>query len=250
MPRIADFSQTTKDLLAKKVGFRCSDPFCRKLTIGASADGSKAINVGEAAHITAAEPGGPRYDSIITEEQRKAEANGIWLCRTHAAMVDRDETYFTVELLLRWKALAEKESNEAIQGIVSVERNQFNLRVLYDDLKACSEKIEEIISINRNVVFNAEDLHIPLDYEKKIESVFDYIGMTYASRMRKCFLEIEAFKEVLKEENKRFKGRSGKMADLQAVIYGHKLEGFLSLMKKLNIQELVEMIGKLFDESD
>ena len=63
MPRQADFSQKTKDTLAAKVGYRCSNPFCRKSTIGANADGSGTINIGEAAHITAAEPGGARYDA-------------------------------------------------------------------------------------------------------------------------------------------------------------------------------------------
>ena len=96
MPRKADFTQKTKDSLASKVGYKCSNPFCRKSTIGANAEGSGTINIGEAAHITAAEPGGARYDSTLSVEQRKSESNGIWLCRNHAAMIDRDEKYFTV----------------------------------------------------------------------------------------------------------------------------------------------------------
>ena len=33
---------------------------------------NKIINIGVAAHICAAAPGGPRYDSAMTEEERKS----------------------------------------------------------------------------------------------------------------------------------------------------------------------------------
>ena len=130
MPRSADFSQKTKELMAKKVGYHCSNPFCRKLTIGANADGSGTINIGEAAHITAAEPGGPRYDPSLTVEERKSESNGIWMCRNHAAMIDRDEPFFTVDLIRRWKVEAEKEANERLRDIVPSENLQFTLRMI------------------------------------------------------------------------------------------------------------------------
>lgn len=77
MPRDADFTASTKEILAKKVGYRCSNPFCRKTTIGANANGTGTISIGEAAHITAASPGGPRYDPTMTEDERKDESNGI-----------------------------------------------------------------------------------------------------------------------------------------------------------------------------
>ena len=74
MARQADFTQSVKNSLAAKVGYRCSNPFCRIPTIGSNADASGTINIGEAAHITAAEPGGARYDSSLTVDQRKDES--------------------------------------------------------------------------------------------------------------------------------------------------------------------------------
>lgn len=71
-----DFSAATKELLAKRVGYRCSNPDCRQPTSGPQEDPSKAINVGVAAHITAASPDGPRFDPSLTPEQRSSTEVG------------------------------------------------------------------------------------------------------------------------------------------------------------------------------
>ncbi|MFN5683968.1 MAG: hypothetical protein ACK46T_07325, partial [Bradyrhizobium sp.] len=65
------------------------------------------VNVGEAAHITAAAPGGKRHDPSLTQEERRAASNGIWLCELCAKLIDTDEERFTVEHLRRWKHDAE-----------------------------------------------------------------------------------------------------------------------------------------------
>ena len=31
----------------------------------------------------------------MTPEERAGYENGIWMCRTHVALIDRDEKYFT-----------------------------------------------------------------------------------------------------------------------------------------------------------
>ena len=76
-----DFSAKVKGLLAKRVGYVCSNPNCRKQTSGPQKDSNKTINIGVAAHITAASSKGPRFDKSLTNEQRKSESNGIWLCQ-------------------------------------------------------------------------------------------------------------------------------------------------------------------------
>ena len=74
-----DFSSSTKELLANRVGRRCSNPNCRKLTCGANDDPTKITNIGVAAHICAAAKGGPRFDPNMSTEERKSFYNGIWL---------------------------------------------------------------------------------------------------------------------------------------------------------------------------
>ena len=103
-----EFSQQTKEKLSMRAGYRCSKPDCMSPTRGAASDDDGTINIGVAAHITAASPGGPRYDAALTSDQRKQHSNGIWLCETHAKLIDSDEKYFTLELLHTWKSEAEK----------------------------------------------------------------------------------------------------------------------------------------------
>ena len=83
-----EFTSTTKDHIAKRVGYLCSNPDCRCSTIAAAVTHDGIVNVGVAAHITAAAPGGPRYDSTLSREQRRHHTNGIWMCQTHGKLVE------------------------------------------------------------------------------------------------------------------------------------------------------------------
>lgn len=103
-----DFSLATKELLANRVGRKCSNPSCRKLTCGANTDPDKITNIGVASHICAAAKGGPRYDESMTPEERKAFDNGIWLCQSCSKLIDTDTIRYTKEVLLRWKKIAEE----------------------------------------------------------------------------------------------------------------------------------------------
>lgn len=105
-----DFTKPIKDTLAKRAGFLCSNPDCRKATIGAHSETEKSTSIGEAAHITAAAKGGKRYNPLLTADQRGAIDNGIWLCCTCATLIDKDEKVFTEQLLYQWKGGVEAES--------------------------------------------------------------------------------------------------------------------------------------------
>lgn len=110
-----DFTEKTKRLLAERVGYRCSNPDCSVITVGAKGSCAyKVTKIGVAAHITAAAEGGPRYNSDLTTEQRKDISNGIWLCQTCSVLIDRDELKYTVKLINDWKSKAELESNDRI----------------------------------------------------------------------------------------------------------------------------------------
>jgi hypothetical protein len=102
MPR-DDFSTTTKEQLGKRSASTCSNPECPQVTHGPSIDPERSINVGVAAHICAASPGGPRYDESMSREDRSSATNGIWLCQKCAKLVDTDPGRYTVAVLARWK---------------------------------------------------------------------------------------------------------------------------------------------------
>jgi hypothetical protein len=115
-----DFNSKTKDILAKRVGFLCSNPICRKHTIGPNSNPDKATIIGKAAHITAASLNGPRHDSTLLQLQRKSISNGIWLCSNCADLIDKDENFYSVDLLIRWRNLAENEMRLKINGVNEV----------------------------------------------------------------------------------------------------------------------------------
>jgi hypothetical protein len=105
-----DFTDEVKRITAVRVGNQCSNPLCRALTSGPQVDPSKALNIGVAAHITAASPEGPRYDPALKPEERSHFTNAIWLCQNCAKLVDNDTVRFTEDLLRRWKHEAEAEA--------------------------------------------------------------------------------------------------------------------------------------------
>jgi hypothetical protein len=77
---------------------------------------------GEAAHIHAAAPGGKRYLESMTPGERSDITNAIWLCRTHATMIDRDEVTYSADELRTMKReheakCAEKQRNATIAGV-------------------------------------------------------------------------------------------------------------------------------------
>jgi hypothetical protein len=72
--------------------------------------------VGEAAHIVAAEPSGPRGVSDLTPEQRNKYANLILLCNNHHKQIDDQVNYFTVKLLTEIKAEHEKWVRTTLSG--------------------------------------------------------------------------------------------------------------------------------------
>lgn len=118
MKRPNDFSATTLGTLAKRVAYLCSRSTCRRTTVASHSSSEKSPLIGVAAHICAASsgPGGARYDSSMTDEERRSSDNGIWLCSNCATGNDKDEARFPVSLLRRWKEVAEKEALRLLEN--------------------------------------------------------------------------------------------------------------------------------------
>ena len=109
-----DFPSSTIVALRDRVQGFCSNPACRCGTTGPNAEPGRATRIGVAAHITAAAPGGPRYDPALSQQIRSSAENGIWLCANCARRIDVDAQAFEVSLLLEWKAMAESFADETI----------------------------------------------------------------------------------------------------------------------------------------
>ncbi|MGX7006172.1 hypothetical protein [Caballeronia sp. KNU42] len=104
-----EFSETAKDLIAKRSGYICAYPGCRRMTVAVSDDRKSGLTMtGVAAHITAAGRGGPRYDANMRHDERSSERNGIWTCQIHGKLIDDNPSKCSVEELHRWKAQHEQ----------------------------------------------------------------------------------------------------------------------------------------------
>lgn len=110
-----EFKASTRSKLAQRVGYLCSNPSHRILTVGPQRGRGTVNNIGVAAHITAAMPGGPRYDPRLTPAERSSIDNGIWLCRICATVIDNDEKTHTIAVLRDWKRRAEDHAAELQQ---------------------------------------------------------------------------------------------------------------------------------------
>lgn len=110
-----EFPAPVKEELAKRVAYLCSNPRCRQSTAGPRSAPSGTVNIGVAAHITAASEGGPRYDGALSRAERRAANNGIWLCQTCAKLIDSDLDRYPVMQLREWKSDAEAAASRALE---------------------------------------------------------------------------------------------------------------------------------------
>lgn len=113
-----DFSPRTRELVARRAGYRCSLPKCGRSTIGPSALPDQSVSVGIAAHIYSAAAGGPRGRGALTAEELASPANAIWLCANHASLIDKNRgADYPPELLVSYKARREAQAAAEMEGL-------------------------------------------------------------------------------------------------------------------------------------
>ena len=177
-----DFNQKTKDILAGRVCFGCSNPECRKRTSGPGEQPDKAVNIGVAAHITAASEGGPRYDPFMSADERSSAENGIWLCQNCTHLIDTDPGKYPIELLYRWKRQTESEARASIGRRSGMSSDE--LLLLSEAETLCGDAVEYLRYIvekddthllrdvvllpNKNVMFGVwSGIHSTIYYEER-----------------------------------------------------------------------------------
>ena len=168
-----DFSQTTKNLLATQVALLCSFPGCGALTQGPHTNSDKRTNVGVAAHICAAAPGGPRYDPNMSKAERKSPENGIWMCHTHGTLIDNDYQKYSVAELHRWKkdAIARAETGVGRKLITEAEAQQQGMS-LVAQFAQNTLGVSDKTTLIRHVHQSATDAMERLDPRFKVTSSF------------------------------------------------------------------------------
>ena len=177
-----DFSTATKELLAKRVGFVCSNPECRQTTSGPQMNPAGVVNIGVAAHISAASLGGARYEADLFPEQRADSSNGIWLCQTCAKLIDNDPIRFSRAVIEGWKRAAERAAAAALtqgKGTSTTSQPGFGkverlmpalLEEMREDLRNYPTS-REFVVLKRSWVYNSQDFYLAyyLDEHEDLE---------------------------------------------------------------------------------
>lgn len=247
-----DFSQQVKDTLAKRAGYHCSNPDCRKPTIGAQEGGSKSINIGIAAHITAAAPGGPRYNSSMTPEERSSIDNGIWLCSNCSIMIDRDEHKYTVELLKNWKKDAETISHANIahstveHSTTTICPDIYNLLLFRKDLTKCLKWLY-LFKESPHIILDPSNFPLPTNWEKILADNNSFLGTDFTITLHEICEYIDKLKILMDEERERVKrqyprSKSGRIADMGAVTYCNRLDDITSFLLDNFTQNILDAI--------
>jgi hypothetical protein len=137
------FAKPTIAAVALRASHRCSLPQCRRHTVGPSDASPIAVAfIGEAAHICAASPGGKRYVESMSPEERSHINNAIWLCATHARLIDRDDVTYTIEHLHKIKRDHEAACKDELQGASTGAVALKDLIAIGPDVVATGEVLE------------------------------------------------------------------------------------------------------------
>jgi len=113
----AEFSAVTRKIIAERAGYQCSVLNCGRLTVGPGPAQKQVVNIGMAAHIYAASPGGPRGTGGLSAAERSEPENGIWCCFSHGKAIDSDGGHaFSAAQLKTWKRLHEARKGAEVNG--------------------------------------------------------------------------------------------------------------------------------------
>ena len=117
MDHRAEFSAATRKIIAERAGYQCSVLNCGRLTVGPGPGQAQVVNIGMAAHIYAASPGGPRGTGGLSAAERSEPENGIWCCYSHGKAIDSDTgNAFSAAQLKAWKRLHEARKSAEMTG--------------------------------------------------------------------------------------------------------------------------------------
>jgi hypothetical protein len=114
----SNFTTGVKRIVASRSGYQCSFPGCPALTIGPGRNPHSVSVTGVAAHIYSAAKMGPRGQGSLTPAELVSSANAIWLCETHAKLVDNNRgTNFPPAVLISYKGFHEAAISRRHAGI-------------------------------------------------------------------------------------------------------------------------------------
>ncbi len=189
MGRIANTKEETRSIFAK-TGNQCAFPECNHVLVS-----EDNIFVAQLCHIEAANIGGPRYNSAMTDEERKSTDNLIVLCYMHHKITD-DANKYTVDVMKKMKEDHEKFCADKIFNLsdsmvekIIMERKAFE-RDIFQKNKEWREEFDLAmeVSLSRDPLDHLHEMNNSLEAMNRIvDEVHNFLS-TLSEDMAK-FLE-------------------------------------------------------------
>ena len=192
--RLKPNSKTIGNLLLRS-GNQCAFPDCNAVIFN-----DQNILIAQCCHIEAALPGGERYNSIKSDEQRRSYENLLFLCHEHHILTNDVEKY-PAQALYKMKAIHESNYSEKPFEIKPTYLKQ--IETSFDDIKTNVANTVAIVSRVENV---QEQI---LQILQKPEITID----EYKANISKEYFGAPA--------TFQFKGRSDEGIDLEKEIYNY-----------------------------
>jgi hypothetical protein len=156
----------TGDALIHFADGTCYWPGCPEPVMRTSANGFRlALQI---AHIRAVSPGGPRYDTSMSKEERNSFSNIMLLCYFHHTEIDANEQRYPVEVLREWKEARVSRRQETLPNSVYLtEESLQNLIVgafsdrdneIRDTLSRLEDNDRDAAEILRSLLGEIDDL--------------------------------------------------------------------------------------------
>lgn len=155
--------------------------------------------VGEACHIVAKEPSGPRGDSPLTSEQRDKYTNLILLCNVHHKLVDDQPNTYTVQRLIEMKANHEKWVRESLQEFDPAKQHDDELYAAYIEEWVTRADLDKWSAWSSHVLGGGQP-SMSITRDKEIEQLRTWLfSRIWPKRYTELEAPFENFRRVLQD---------------------------------------------------
>ena len=144
--RLTPKAETIKMLLLRS-GNECAFPGCTKPIFN-----NENVLIGECCHIEAALPGGERYNTLLTDEDRRSYDNLIFMCHEHHIETN-DVIKFPTETLLKIKKGHETRFREKTISI-----HPDHISQVLTTFREIQENTIETLEISKRIEKKQDDL--------------------------------------------------------------------------------------------
>jgi hypothetical protein len=224
--RFMSISLKTHKMLWGRAACRCSLSNCRKELIEDATVADEESVIGEAAHIIAKEPSGPRGDSNLNEKQKDSYQNLILLCKEHHKLADDQCNTYTVKTLKEMKEAHEQWVRRSLGSFDAVQQRDDEIYAAYIDQWAILADLDNWLDWSTWILGGLQQMHAYRD--RQLSELRKWL---FSRVWPKRYLELEAafenFSHVLQDFQNAFHQHSQeKGSDIIMTQRFYKIEGW------------------------